>query len=292
VENVIYAVGEGSRSGLGMRVRMFVTELVQEYEIEIPDMEGKSLETRSKIADELLAKLFERTIEFEPNSSEIAHASTGTIKNIARVLQAVPDLAFRCEGHAKGLPEADNDAKRKLSEMRAEAVKAAVKAHGAENTIHCVGEGSAHGLGMSVRICAMAAEELMKYQVHIPDTDGMSFEERGQMLNKLLEQALMKTVSFEPNKADIQQIAMGTVNNVARVLRAFPDYSVHCEGHTKGKPTDNSDARVRLSQVRAEAVRKALQKDCVTNEIICVGQGSAQGLGMCVKMFTPSVSLP
>jgi outer membrane protein OmpA-like peptidoglycan-associated protein len=287
VSNVIYAVGEGSRQGFGMCVRMLVTEPVKEFEIAIPEMSDLSTEERTKVADELLQTVLERTIEFEPNSSEIPLSGMGTIRNIARVLQAVPDLAFRCAGHTKGLPGDNNDAKRKLSNARAEAVKAAVLKEGALNTIHCVGEGSALGKGMCVRIASMSADELKQFEVNIPETGALSLEERGKVLNELLAKALTKTISFEPNRADIQASAMGTVSTIARLLKAFPEFPVRCEGHTKGKPAENSEARMRLSQVRAEAVRTALQKEGVTSEIICVGQGSAQGRGMCVLMFTP-----
>jgi len=71
------------------------------------------------------------------------------------------------------------------------------------------------------------------------------------------------------------------------VLQDFPDFDIRCEGHTKGKPDENNDARIRLSLIRAEAVKRALLQGGVTNAIICEGFGSIKGLGMCVKMFAP-----
>merc|ERR1712183_297584 len=114
-----------------------------------------------------------------------------------------------------------------------------------------------------------------------------SLTELAALLNDLLTKALKNTISFDPNSAHLHVSAMDTVEAIAHILMAFPDFPIRCEGHTKGKVTDNSDARVRLSQVRAEAVRAALVERGALNEIDCIGLGSSQGIGMCVKMYTP-----
>merc|ERR1712007_73208 len=160
-----------------------------------------------------------------------------------------------CEAHAKGKPQENNDAKKKLSHLRAEAVKAAVMSEGAENEIVCIGEGCARGLGVCVKMFYVAPEELKKNELQIPDSTGKSKEEKERLLNELLAKVLEENITFEPNSTQIQVTSMSVVNSVARVLKAFPDFGVRCEGHAKGKPADNNSAKVKLSQVRAEAVR-------------------------------------
>lgn len=174
--------------------------------------------------------------------------------------------------------------------MRAEAVKAGVKQQGAENGIHCVGQGCAQGRGMRVRMFVIDRSELEKDNVVIPEDLGQSKEERAKMLNDLLAKALVKTINFEPNKAEIQAAGMEVVAQLSKVMKAFPELPVQIEGHAKGKPADNNEAKIRLSQVRAQAVSSSLKKDGVENEIVCVGRGSEQGLGMCVRMFTDEAS--
>eukprot|EP00929_Paragymnodinium_shiwhaense_P077343 TRINITY_DN39826_c0_g2_i1.p1 TRINITY_DN39826_c0_g2~~TRINITY_DN39826_c0_g2_i1.p1 ORF type:complete len:1133 (+),score=336.67 TRINITY_DN39826_c0_g2_i1:76-3474(+) len=283
----IEACGEGSAQGLGMCVRMFVIETPGKDESQLPDMADLSREERAKLVNRLLEEALETSIEFAPNVHDVPLSSMPTIRDVARILKCAPDLPIRCEGHTKGEPNENSDAKKKLSRMRAEAVKAAVRSEGVESDIICFGEGSAQGRGMRVRMVVMEEHELEELQVDIPDTSGKSFHERAQLLNELLAQALQNSISFDPNSAQLHVSAIDTVEAIARILGAFPDFPIRCEGHTKGKAAENSDARVRLSQMRAEAVRQALAERGTPNAVECIGMGSSQGVGMCVKMYTP-----
>mmetsp|Transcript_99133 Transcript_99133/g.171933 ORF Transcript_99133/g.171933 Transcript_99133/m.171933 type:complete len:1052 (+) Transcript_99133:84-3239(+) len=287
VNNKISCIGVGSVQGRGMRVRMFVIdpEELKKDEITVPKTEGMSEEEQTALLNNLLETALQKNIDFEPNVYEVPATAEDTIQGIAEVLKAFPSFAIRCEGHAKGQPADNTEAKKKLSHMRAEAVKAAVIQEGATNSIHCVGEGCAKGLGMRVRMFVIDPEELKKDELQVPDTTGMEKETRRKLLNELLSKALEKNISFEPNKAHIQASGLDIVKSMARVLAAFPDFAVRCEGHAKGKPADNNEAKIKLSQVRAEAVATALSKEGVENKIVCVGNGCAQGVGMCVRMY-------
>jgi len=284
--NHISVVGEGSAQGLGMCARLIAMdeEELRKQELEIPDTSGLSEAEKMALTNQLLVKALAGGVDFEPNGYDIPLANMETIRRTARVLKAFPDLAVKCEGHSKGQPQENNSAKVKLSHFRAEAVKAALKGEGAVNTMHCSGEGCASGLGLCIRLYVIIPEELRKYEIELPDTGGLSLEERIRLLDELLEKAQTEPISFEPNSADIALTAMVTVAKLARVLRAFPDIPVRCEGHGKGRPAENNDAKVKVSQVRANAVRSALQRDGVENEIECVGHGCSQGLGMCVRL--------
>merc|ERR1712060_347339 len=264
----------------GMCIRMFAIEPeeLRTDEIVIPDTTGMSHQDSVQLLDKLLEEALKKPIEFEPNVHEVPLSAMCTIRNIARVLAAFPGLTIRCEAHAKGKPPENNEAKKKLSYLRAEAVKAAIKAEGVDNEIMCYGEGCARGLGACVRMFYLDPEELKKNELRIPDASNMSKKEQEKTLNELLDKVLETTIAFEPNSAAIQTISMRVVSEVARVLKAFPDIDVVCEGHAKGKPADNNAAKVKLSQVRAEAVKTALNETGVTNNITCVGQGCGQGL--------------
>jgi outer membrane protein OmpA-like peptidoglycan-associated protein len=288
VANQIVCRGAGSSQGLGLCVKMFVIdpEELKKDEITVPSTDGLTTEQQAALLDELLERALLKNIEFEPNVYEIPPTGGDTIKTVANLLRQFPEFAIRCEGHAKGAPADNSEAKKKLSYMRAESVKARVKQQGVENGIRCVGEGCAQGRGMCVRMYVIDQAELTKDDVVIPEETGKSREERAKTLNELLATALENNINFEPNRADIPHAGMEVITQLSRVLKAFPEFSVRCEGHAKGKPADNNEAKMKLSQVRAQAVSNALKKDGVVNEIVCVGRGSEQGLGMCVRMFT------
>lgn len=290
VTNTITCRGAGSSQGLGMCLKMFVIdpEELKKDEITVPDKNGMSAQEQATLLDALLEKVLQKNIEFAPNVYEVPATADDTIRAVANVLRQFPDFALRCEGHAKGQPSDNSEAKKKLSYMRAEAVKAGVKQQGVQNGIHCVGQGCAQGRGMRVRMFVIDPEELKKDDVALPDRAGDTTDEIIRTLNGLLSKALERNINFEPNKAEIKATGLDVVAQLSRVLKAFPEFRelpLRCEGHTKGKPHDHNEAKARLSQVRAEAVRMALHKDGVENEIVCIGRGSEQGLGMCVRMF-------
>merc|ERR1712113_1056792 len=106
----------------------------------------------------------------------------------------------------------------------------------------------------------MDVAELQNDKIPIPNTIGMPNEEQELVLNQLLARALEEKIAFEPNSAIIQATAMGTIGTIANILRAFPEFPIRCEGHAKGRVADNNEAKVRLSQARAEAVRSALRQ--------------------------------
>lgn len=63
-------------------------------------------------------------------------------------------------------------------------------------------------------------------------------------------------IKFDVNKATIRPESMGTLNEVARVLREHADLKFSIEGHTD---SDGDDAaNLKLSQARAEAVKTQL----------------------------------
>jgi outer membrane protein OmpA-like peptidoglycan-associated protein len=65
-------------------------------------------------------------------------------------------------------------------------------------------------------------------------------------------------IKFDVNKATIKPESMGTLNEVARVLREHPELKFSIEGHTDGDGDGDDASNLKLSQARAEAVKAQL----------------------------------
>lgn len=287
-ENSIICVGMGSTEGLGMQVKMFSVdrEALKGPEIDIPDTSNLSPAEQEALVNSLLAKALENNIDFEPNVYVLPASAAGSVQSLATVLNAFPSMPILCEGHTKGQPSDNNTVRVKLSHLRAEALKAALREVGVENVMDCHGHGSEQGLGMCVKMCVADPDVVHKLKVDIPSAEGLSTEQQQEALNTTVAQVLEKRkISFEPNSADIQSLCFDTISQIADILRAFPSFKLQCEGHAKGRPADNNTAKMRLSGMRAESVSVALKEKGVVNEFQCAGHGCAQGLGICVRIF-------
>jgi outer membrane protein OmpA-like peptidoglycan-associated protein len=82
-------------------------------------------------------------------------------------------------------------------------------------------------------------------------------------------------IKFDVNKAIIKPESMGTLNEVARVLREHPELKFSIEGHTD---SDGDDAtNLKLSQARAEAVKAQLALLGIdTARLTCKGLGETK----------------
>eukprot|EP00931_Biecheleriopsis_adriatica_P044744 TRINITY_DN25622_c0_g1_i4.p1 TRINITY_DN25622_c0_g1~~TRINITY_DN25622_c0_g1_i4.p1 ORF type:complete len:850 (+),score=225.35 TRINITY_DN25622_c0_g1_i4:347-2551(+) len=288
--------GAGSSKELGPCVTMCVVrpDDMRFDPIDIPDQKDMSEEERWQLADSLLKEALQKDgpINFEANSYEVPASALPILKNLAQVISAFPDLAFCCEGHSKGQPGEDNDAKQRLSYLRAEAIKAAVRKAGAMNEIHCTGCGCEAGLGCRIRMFVSRSKEQQQVEQQIVELATRSVEERERLLEERLAEACQHGVKFKPNALELQLLSFITIGKAAKVLKAFPDMAVKCTGHAKGKPEDNNDAKVKLSEERAEAVCKALKAEGVKNEVVCEGFGCSSGMGICVQLQRLSEKKP
>jgi OmpA-OmpF porin, OOP family len=79
-------------------------------------------------------------------------------------------------------------------------------------------------------------------------------------------------IHFDVNSATVKAESMGTINEIARLLRDNPQLKLEIGGHTDS--TGNPAANVSLSQQRAESVKKLL-----VGEGIDAGRLSARGFG-------------
>lgn len=85
---------------------------------------------------------------------------------------------------------------------------------------------------------------------------------------------LSADVLFDFDKADLRPEAAQSLDKVAAVLRANPKARARVEGHTDSRGTDAYNRR--LSDARADSVRKALAAKGVSNAIEARGHGSAK----------------
>lgn len=67
---------------------------------------------------------------------------------------------------------------------------------------------------------------------------------------------ISQTIYFEVNKAIIKPVSYGILNEVAQVLKDYPNFTIRVEGHTDSDGAD--DYNMALSQSRAESVRAYL----------------------------------
>lgn len=80
---------------------------------------------------------------------------------------------------------------------------------------------------------------------------------------------------FDEKQSALRPDTRGTLDALAEVIKAFPEYSIHVEGHTtpEGHPTDN----LLLSQARALQVREALtERGVEPNRVTSTGVGEGQ----------------
>jgi OmpA-OmpF porin, OOP family len=79
-------------------------------------------------------------------------------------------------------------------------------------------------------------------------------------------------INFDTGKSEIKPESMGTIEQIATVLKAHPDLKVSIEGHTDNVGTPQSNKT--LSQQRAKSVMSAVaQKGVSVNRMTAVGWG-------------------
>jgi outer membrane protein OmpA-like peptidoglycan-associated protein len=92
--------------------------------------------------------------------------------------------------------------------------------------------------------------------------------------DKQIKIDLAADVLFDFDKFDLRPSARPALEQVAKVLKAHPRATATIEGHTDGKGSDQYNQR--LSQQRAESVRRWLVANGVTTRMIARGLGKAR----------------
>lgn len=85
----------------------------------------------------------------------------------------------------------------------------------------------------------------------------------------------MKAVQFELGKATLKSESFSILNQIADIMRKYPDYVLSIEGHTDN--TGTSDVNQKLSESRAKACYEYLnQKGIPTNRLKYKGYGQSR----------------
>lgn len=106
------------------------------------------------------------------------------------------------------------------------------------------------------------------------DISGLLRDLKAQTRGSEVRIELSADVLFDFDKADLKPEAAESLDKVAAVLKANPKAHARVEGHTDSKGTDAYNRR--LSEARADSVRKALAAKGVSNAIEARGHGSAK----------------
>jgi VWFA-related protein len=88
-------------------------------------------------------------------------------------------------------------------------------------------------------------------------------------------------VQFDLDKSDIKPESMGSIENVATLMKAFPKLSIEVRGHTDSlNNTGDASYNQKLSERRAQAVRQAIvQRGINGKRIRAVGFGDTHPVG-------------
>src|SRR6202043_3458718 len=79
-------------------------------------------------------------------------------------------------------------------------------------------------------------------------------------------------ILFDVNRAELKPGAYGSIREIATFLKQHPDRSVTIEGFTDS--TGSADYNLRLSQLRADALRNALLQEGIAPDRV-----TARGMG-------------
>ncbi len=86
--------------------------------------------------------------------------------------------------------------------------------------------------------------------------------------------AMSADVLFDFDKADLRNEASPELEKVAAVLKEYPNAAARIDGHTDGK--GDADYNQKLSERRAETVRKWFEKDGVKTKMSSKGWGKTK----------------
>ena len=128
--------------------------------------------------------------------------------------------------------------------------------------------------GKETWIALEAFNEGRNYELVIVEMEAMTQEVTADAMYDALNKDgfIALYINFDTGKSDIKPESMGTIEQIATVLKAHPDLKVSIEGHTDNVGTPQSNKT--LSQQRAKSVMSAVaQKGVAANRMTAVGWG-------------------
>jgi OmpA-OmpF porin, OOP family len=213
-------------------------------------------------AEGIAAILVKGSIQFTPGSAEIAPESGPVIAEIAGALGDCPDAAFEIGGHTDS--EGSESGNQRLSQQRAEAVLAALRAdlplpgftargYGEAEPVadNATSEGRARNRRIAFTLVATEpAAEGDTDETAVPDT--LCAERIAGILGE-------RSIQFAAGSATIAPESEPVIAAIQGVLRTCPEAALEIGGHTDSQGSESGNRR--LSEDRAQAVLAALRAD-------------------------------
>ncbi len=223
-----------------------------------------------RCADEIAAILESEAIEFRAGSSEIEPASQGVISAIADVLRECPGAEFEVGGHSDS--SGNEEANQKLSEARAAAVVAALRAEDLPLVMLTdAGYGASQPLADNETPAGRTRNRRIEILLVDPaagadPSDEPGVDAAGEMPGRSPTRRAAATrsprffeggaIEFGLGSAEIEPESAGLLAAVAETMRNCPGASFEIGGHTDSR--GRAEVNQKLSEERAEAVRAAL----------------------------------
>jgi OOP family OmpA-OmpF porin len=213
-------------------------------------------------------------IDFAAGSAEIAAESAETVEAIGQALAGCPEARFEIGGHTDS--EGSESGNLRLSQERADAVLAALRAGGAPLpglTAKGYGEGepvadngTAEGRAANRRIAFVLVDETADAAVVPAAAPGVVCVRR-------IEAVLAEgRIEFAPGSAEIAPESAAVIDGIAEALGGCPEVAMEIGGHTDSEGSEAGNER--LSQQRADAVLAALRGKGLALPLV-----TAQGYG-------------
>lgn len=258
------------------------------FNAEAAEAVGRAARPRPELcAEQIDAILDSGSINFAKGSAEIAPESRGVIAAIADVLRGCAGADFEIGGHtdSQGSPEGN----RRLSEARAEAVLAALRAenlplvglvargYGAEAPVgdNATDAGRAKNRRIEftpVEPAPVAAPAARPELTTAPDDAGAAAV--GACVATANGLVAETPVAFEPGSATLAPASGAVIDAVSAALHACPDAAIEVGGYTDSQGSEAGN--LALSQSRAEAVLAALRRpDLPLPKMVAHGYGEA-----------------
>ncbi len=237
-------------------------------------------------ADQIGAILAAGSIKFAAGSAVIVPESKGVISAIADVLRGCPGADFEIGGHTDSQGTAD--ANLKLSEARAQAVLAALKAEdlplvhlsargfGAEDPVADNGTDTGRATNRRIEF-TLAAPDGAAEEVLAPKdepADPAPADAASACATKIDEVLANGSIQFAAGSATIAPESQPEIAAIGEALRGCPDAGFEIGGYTDSQGSD--EGNLRLSEARAQAVLTALRApDLPLSGVTARGYGEA-----------------
>lgn len=240
-------------------------------------------------AAQVEAILDNEQIGFEKGSAGIAPGSRGVLGAIADVLRGCPGADFEIGGHTDSQGSAE--ANRRLSEERAQAVLAALRAQDLPQvSLVARGYGADQPVGDNATDEGRARNRRIEFTLVAPPSIGETLAAPpragaapdpapaaaavGACAAHASELAAASPIVFEPGSSTLAPESAPVLSAIADALRPCPDAAIEVGGYTDSQGSDETN--LRLSQARAESVLAALRKpDLPLPNVVARGYGEA-----------------